>query len=543
MGRARGLARRGHVLLHRDLRPAEPLLDKPTSWKRWSTADRDPVDRWGEGRATLLGDAAHPMLQYLAQGACIALEDAVTLREALRATGRRHRAGVPALRVQAHRARRTADHFGAGDGTDLSRQGRRAAGAQLALEGPHAGALLRRARMALRLDARRGACHERGRELPRRSPRPPCRSRAPARRIPVRRIHCVGRNYAAHIREMGFDPEREPPFFFAKPADAIVPNGATIRYPLATSNFAYEIELVVAIGKRGVNIQREAALDHVFGYAVGLDMTRRDLQLAARDRGRPWEPGKAFDESAPITAIHPASRIGHPEAGRIWLKVNGETQAGRRSQAARLAGAGHHRVPVAAVRAASRRPDLHRHAGRRRAGPARRRDARRRRGRRRAHDPRGGVEASGHGGRHRPRLIPRPRKDHQDETIEGTARFGGARRGRARAAGRGPAVSHQAGPRHHAVPRRQRARLRRPPRRRQARPWMGPAGDRREPAGRERVHRDRGGEEGGARRLHAGPDGRRAHGRAAATCTRSCPTTSRRISIRSRRCSAPTSSS
>lgn len=143
---------------------------------------------------------------------------------------------------------------------------------------------------------------------------------------PVRRIHCVGRNYAAHIREMGFDPEREPPFFFAKPADAIVPNGATIRYPLATQNFAYEIELVVAIGKRGVNIPREAALDHVFGYAVGLDMTRRDLQLAARDRGRPWEPGKAFDESAPITALHPANRIGHPEAGRIWLKVNGETK-------------------------------------------------------------------------------------------------------------------------------------------------------------------------------------------------------------------------
>jgi fumarylpyruvate hydrolase len=143
---------------------------------------------------------------------------------------------------------------------------------------------------------------------------------------PVRRIHCVGRNYAAHIREMGFDPDREPPFFFAKPADAIVPNGATIGYPLATTNFAYEIELVVAIGKRGVNIPREAALDHVFGYAVGLDMTRRDLQLAARDRGRPWEPGKAFDESAPITAIHPASRVGHPEAGRIWLKVNGETK-------------------------------------------------------------------------------------------------------------------------------------------------------------------------------------------------------------------------
>jgi fumarylpyruvate hydrolase len=146
------------------------------------------------------------------------------------------------------------------------------------------------------------------------------------RRYPVRRIYCVGRNYAAHIREMGFDPDREPPFFFAKPSDAIVHSGATIRYPQASSNFAYEIELVAAIGKRGADIPREQALDHVYGYAVGLDMTRRDLQLAARDRGRPWEPGKGFDQSAPIGAIHPASRIGHPATGRIWLKVDGETR-------------------------------------------------------------------------------------------------------------------------------------------------------------------------------------------------------------------------
>jgi fumarylpyruvate hydrolase len=146
------------------------------------------------------------------------------------------------------------------------------------------------------------------------------------RRYPVRRIYCVGRNYAAHIREMGFDPDREPPFFFAKPSDAIVHSGATIRYPQASSNFAYEIELVAAIGKRGADIPREQALDHVYGYAVGLDMTRRDLQLAARDRGRPWEPGKGFDQSAPIGAIHPASRIGHPASGRIWLKVDGETR-------------------------------------------------------------------------------------------------------------------------------------------------------------------------------------------------------------------------
>ena len=130
------------------------LLDMPTSWKRWSTADRDPVERWGEGRATLLGDAAHPMLQYLAQGACMALEDAVTLREALRACEGDLEPRVPPLRVEAHRARRAPHHFGARDGADLSRQGRRAAGAQLAVGGPHARALLRRARMALRLDRR-----------------------------------------------------------------------------------------------------------------------------------------------------------------------------------------------------------------------------------------------------------------------------------------------------------------------------------------------------------------------------------------------------
>lgn len=144
--------------------------------------------------------------------------------------------------------------------------------------------------------------------------------------FPVRRIYCVGRNYADHIREMGFDPDREPPFFFNKPADALVANGSTIAYPLATENFAYEMELVVAIGKAGANIAPEKALDHVFGYAVGLDMTRRDLQLAARDRGRPWEPGKAFDRSAPISSIHPVSEVGHPASGRIWLKVNGEAR-------------------------------------------------------------------------------------------------------------------------------------------------------------------------------------------------------------------------
>jgi len=143
-------------------------------------------------------------------------------------------------------------------------------------------------------------------------------------RFPVHRIYCVGRNYAEHAREMGFDPEREPPFFFTKPADAIVLDGATVAYALATQNLHHEIELVVAIGKGGVNIAREAALEHVYGYAVGIDMTRRDLQLAARDKGRPWDVGKAFDESAPISALRRAAEIGHPDSGAIQLSVNAE---------------------------------------------------------------------------------------------------------------------------------------------------------------------------------------------------------------------------
>lgn len=142
--------------------------------------------------------------------------------------------------------------------------------------------------------------------------------------FPVRRIYCIGRNYAEHIKEMGLEPEREPPFYFLKPTDAIVQNGSTIAYPPGTQNFAYEMELVAAIGKPGFNISRESALDYVFGYGVGLDMTRRDLQLAARERGRPWGPGKAFDQSAPISPIHPVSEVGHPQSGVIWLKVNGE---------------------------------------------------------------------------------------------------------------------------------------------------------------------------------------------------------------------------
>ncbi|HWU16645.1 MAG TPA: fumarylacetoacetate hydrolase family protein [Devosia sp.] len=138
----------------------------------------------------------------------------------------------------------------------------------------------------------------------------------------VRRIYCVGRNYVEHIREMGND-EREPPFFFAKPADAVVVGGAAIPYPPQTDDFHHEIELVVAIGKEGADIPVEQALAHVYGYAAGLDMTRRDIQAIAKKSGRPWEMAKAFDHSAPIGTIEPASEIGHPDTGAITLSVNG----------------------------------------------------------------------------------------------------------------------------------------------------------------------------------------------------------------------------
>ncbi|WP_295686083.1 fumarylacetoacetate hydrolase family protein [uncultured Nevskia sp.] len=145
-------------------------------------------------------------------------------------------------------------------------------------------------------------------------------------RFPVNRIFCVGRNYAAHAREMGRDPDREAPFFFMKPAQAAVDAAGpvTIPYPPRTKNFHHEIELVVAIAKGGADISIEAALDHVYGYAVGLDMTRRDLQLDARDKGRPWEFGKSFAASAPIGAIARAADIGHPENAAIALTVNGQ---------------------------------------------------------------------------------------------------------------------------------------------------------------------------------------------------------------------------
>jgi len=147
-----------------------------------------------------------------------------------------------------------------------------------------------------------------------------------ASRFPVRRIFCVGRNYAAHAREMGKDPDREFPFFFTKPADAVVDDNQTIAYPPRTNSFHYEAELVVAVGKEAIGVSVESALECVWGYAVGNDLTRRDLQLEARDKGRPWDEGKAFDLSAVIGPIHPTSDIGHPSKGSIRLTVNGETK-------------------------------------------------------------------------------------------------------------------------------------------------------------------------------------------------------------------------
>jgi fumarylpyruvate hydrolase len=142
-------------------------------------------------------------------------------------------------------------------------------------------------------------------------------------RFPVHRIYCVGRNYAEHVREMGTDPAHAAPVFFMKPADAVVPGGSAVPYPQATTELHHEIELVVALASGGRDIAPQAALAHVFGYAAGNDLTRRDLQNAAKARGQPWDVAKGFDRSAPIAAIRPVG-LGHVSAGRIWLKVNGE---------------------------------------------------------------------------------------------------------------------------------------------------------------------------------------------------------------------------
>lgn len=147
-------------------------------------------------------------------------------------------------------------------------------------------------------------------------------------RFPVHRIYCVGRNYAAHAREMGGDPEREPPFFFTKPADAVVDAGAdagaTIPYPPDTADLHHEIELVVAIDRGGTDISPGSALEHVFGYAPGIDLTRRDRQAQARAKGLPWDWSKGFDRSAPLAPLQRVAAVGHPTRGRIWLEVENE---------------------------------------------------------------------------------------------------------------------------------------------------------------------------------------------------------------------------
>jgi fumarylpyruvate hydrolase len=149
-------------------------------------------------------------------------------------------------------------------------------------------------------------------------------------KFPVHRLYCVGRNYAEHSREMGHDPDREHPFFFQKFADNIVPSGpkdnGKFPYPPLSKNVHHEIELVAALGKGGSDVRVDQAMDLVWGYAVGIDMTRRDLQGEAKKAGKPWDIGKAFEHSAPMGPVYPASRVGHPTQGRIWLAINGETR-------------------------------------------------------------------------------------------------------------------------------------------------------------------------------------------------------------------------
>lgn len=159
---------------------------------------------------------------------------------------------------------------------------------------------------------------------------PPARTVLPVagttQMYPVRRIYCIGRNYVAHVREMGGDETRDPPIFFQKPTDSIVPDGATISYPPMTSNYHYELELVVALKKGGRNIPVADALDHIYGYGIGLDMTRRDLQMDLGNSGLPWEVGKAFDQSCPCGPIYPVEQVGHVLEGSIRLTVDGETK-------------------------------------------------------------------------------------------------------------------------------------------------------------------------------------------------------------------------
>jgi fumarylpyruvate hydrolase len=141
--------------------------------------------------------------------------------------------------------------------------------------------------------------------------------------FPVRRVYCVGQNYSEHAAEMGSDT-RQPPFFFSKPADALVPGGGEVAYPPMTGKLQHEVELVVALARGGIDIPTDRALACVFGYAVGFDLTRRDLQAQAKEKGRPWDMSKGFDQSGPISALRPLAAGGHPASGAIWLKVNGE---------------------------------------------------------------------------------------------------------------------------------------------------------------------------------------------------------------------------
>ena len=144
-----------------------------------------------------------------------------------------------------------------------------------------------------------------------------------AKRFPVHRIFCIGRNYAEHVREMGNDPAGKP-IFFTKPSSSLRHNGDQIPYPLATENFHHEVELVVALDKGGTKIPIEQAQNHIYGYAVGVDLTRRDLQEVAKAKGQPWDASKAFDDSAPCSELHEVAQIGHPSRGAIWLSINGE---------------------------------------------------------------------------------------------------------------------------------------------------------------------------------------------------------------------------
>jgi fumarylpyruvate hydrolase len=141
--------------------------------------------------------------------------------------------------------------------------------------------------------------------------------------FPVRRIYCVGRNYAEHAREMGYDPDREPPFFFGKPADSLQPETAPVPFPSATADFHHEVELVVALGRGGRDVPASDAQALIFGYGIGIDWTRRDLQAEAKAQGKPWDAAKGFDHSATLGPLHPVSAVGHPTQGRIWLSVNG----------------------------------------------------------------------------------------------------------------------------------------------------------------------------------------------------------------------------